>query len=280
MSETGSSGASSAVTGVRWAVLLGNTMCRVALMDGVEVMDALAFTHAELQSHATAERLRAFRDRNARYGMTVGGPAGGAGAHPSAGLCSVVPPREAEVMELFDAAGLPVPHRIHPAISPVFPSRYRSMDTLGADRYCAVLAARHRYGAPAIVVDCGTATTVNVLDGDGVFLGGAIAPGVETALRALHTRTAQLPSLDLPAEPPLIGTDTAGCMQSGAVHGSRFAIAGMVDALKKLTGDSTPVILTGGNAPLLLAAGLAVTPMRHDPHLCFRGIIFHLLFTA
>jgi type III pantothenate kinase len=253
------------VTGMRLAVLLGNTSCRVAWMDGAEVVDELRLSHAALRERATAERLRA---------MHAGR------ACEAAGFCSVVPPREAEVLELFAAAGLPVPRRVTPAITPFFPSRYRSMTTLGADRYCAVLAARVLVGAPAIAVDCGTATTVNVVDRDGSFLGGAIAPGVDVALRALHAHTAQLPPLDPAAVPPLIGTDTATCMRSGAVQGSRFAIAGMVEAIKNLTGDSTPVLITGGGAPGLLAAGLAETSMRHDPHLCFRGVIFHLLFTA
>jgi type III pantothenate kinase len=154
------------------------------------------------------------------------------------------------------------------------------MDTLGADRYCGVLAARMAYGAPAIVVDCGTATTVNVIEADGCFLGGVIAPGVETALRALHERTAQLPAVDLSKNVPLIGADTEESMRAGAVHFSRFAVEGLVAGMKMLIGESTPLILTGGNAPVLLAAGLVCDPMIHDEKLLFRGVVFHLLFTT
>jgi type III pantothenate kinase len=152
------------------------------------------------------------------------------------------------------------------------------MDTLGADRFCAVLAARELYGAPVVVVDCGTATTVNVVDGEGVFLGGSIAPGVQTALRALHEHTAQLPALSA-EDVAVIGSDSASSMRSGAVHFSRFAVEGMIREVHRVTGAGTPVLLTGGNAPVLLGAGLVLPGMRHDPNLLFRGVIFYLHFT-
>jgi type III pantothenate kinase len=253
------------VTGLRLAVLLGNTTCRIAMMDGIECVEELRFSHGELSDLMSAWMLRDIcRDRVPKEAV----------------MCSVVPSLEAEVEVLFEAAELPVPRRVLPAESAFFPTRYRSMDTLGADRYCGALAARLLYGAPAIVVDCGTATTVGVVDADGSFLGGAIAPGVETALRTLHARTAQLPSVDLAREVPLIGTDTEESMRSGAVHFSRHAVEGVVRELKKNTGDSTPLILTGGNAPVLLGAGLLAEPLVHDEKLCFRGSIFHLLLTT
>lgn len=249
----------------RLAVVLGNTTCRIALMAGLSCEDEIVFSHDELSAGDSPARLREFcRGRELRQ----------------SGLCSVVPPKEANVLQLFERAGLLPPERVRPAASAFFPTRYRSMDTLGADRYCGVLAARMDYGAPAIVVDCGTATTVNVIDADGSFLGGVIAPGVETALRAMHERTAQLPAVDLARSVPLIGGDTEACMRAGAVHFSRFAVEGMAAGMKKLIGDSSPLILTGGNAPVLLAAGLVCDPMHHDEKLLFRGVIFHLLFTA
>ncbi len=79
--------------------------------------------------------------------------------------------------------------------------------------------------------------------------------------------------------PPLIGADTAGSMRAGAVHFTRYAVEGMVRAIKKQTGDDTPLIVTGGNAPILLGAGLHCAPQEHDEHLLFRGVIYHLLFT-
>ncbi|MBE0643160.1 MAG: type III pantothenate kinase [Bacteroidetes bacterium] len=255
----------SPLTGTRLAVVLGNTTCRMALMDGTEPRAAFVMSHAELMTEdASLARIRAL--------------CGGEEVE-EAGLCSVVPKLESLIGNLLQAAGITRLQAVRPAASSFFPTEYRSMDTLGADRYCGVLAARERYGAPVIVVDCGTATTINVVDARGVFLGGAIAPGVETALRALHERTAQLPFAEISKKDvPLIGGDTGESLRSGALHFNRYALEGMVAEMKKHIGDKTPLILTGGNAPVLLAAGLRCAPQVFDAELLFRGIIFHLLF--
>jgi len=233
-------------------------------MEGLEARGTLVLSHDELREPAAIERLRELCG-NARV--------------EEAGLCSVVPSREDAVAQLVrEAAGADLT-AVRPAASSFFPSAYRSMETLGADRYCGALAARARYGAPVIVVDCGTATTVNVVDERGVYLGGVIAPGVETALRALGDRTAQLPNLELEKKiTPLIGGSTEESMYAGAVHFSRFAVEGAVAAIKDKIGDKTPLILTGGNALILLAAGLLCDPQEYDEELLFRGVIFYLLF--
>ncbi len=265
-------------SGLRLAVLLGNTTCRMALMDGIEVRRRLVFSHAELSAPEAGERVREL--------------CGGAVVE-EAGLCSVVPGLESSVEVLLQAAGLAPPRRVVPGVSAFFPSRYRSMGTLGADRYCGVLAAKEKYGVPLIVVDCGTATTINVVDRDGVFLGGAIAPGVMTMLRAMHEHTAQLPPL-FPGSTmeelsdntllqkessSMIGEDTASSMRSGSAFFTRFAVEGMAAEVKNLIGDKTPLVLTGGNALILLGAGLHCKPQVFDEDLLLRGIIFFLLFT-
>lgn len=263
----------------RLAVVLGNTNCRVALMDGLEIRDELVLRTADLGAEDQPVRLREFA---------------GGGVVREAGLCSVVPRREGDVRALFAAAALPEPRPVRPSSSSFFPTAYRSMDTLGADRYCGVLAAHVLYGAPAMVVDCGTATTVNILDAEGTFLGGMIAPGVETALRALYERTAQLPDTRLSDTPladtplpdtPLVGRDTAECMRSGALHFTRLAVEGVARELQNSSGDKTLIILTGGNAPLLAAAmgggaGVDACVHRVDAKLLFRGVLFHLLLTS
>jgi type III pantothenate kinase len=293
-------------SGFRVAAVLGNTTCRFALMEGLEVRGSIVLAHAELGDSGTVERLRWMCAAASAASTAATGSA--EERIVEAGVCSVVPSLERALDDLLRDIGIARRRAVRPAAAAFFPSRYRSMDALGADRYCGALAARQRYGAPVIVADCGTATTLNVVDRDGVFLGGAIAPGVETALRALHERTAQLPlpsaQLPLPSThlsvpsaqfpaasaadsaeagvgvPPLIGADTAGSMRAGAVHFTRYALEGMVRAIKKQTGDDTPLIVTGGNAPLLLGAGLLCAPQEHDAHLLFRGVIYHLLLTS
>lgn len=249
------------------AVALGNTTCRLAWMEGDRVRRTRVFDHAALGDGRAAAALRADAAEGAFDGVEA------------AGICSVVPPLLPQVETLLKDAGCPVPRLVRPMTAPWFPSRYRSMETLGADRFSAVLAARQRAEGPLVVVDCGTATTVNVVDRAGDFRGGAIAPGVQTAFAALHEHTAQLPALQA-ADVPLLGDDSASCIRSGVVHFSRLALEGMLRAMEEITGPDAPVFLTGGNAPVLLAAGLSLPHCSHDPELLSRGIIFFLHFTT
>jgi type III pantothenate kinase len=189
------------------------------------------------------------------------------------GVCSVVPHLADRIAEVLAVLGADV-ESVDVVRGPL-PLRYRTPATLGADRYCAALAARELYGAPVILVDCGTALTINVVDGDGYFLGGAIAPGIGTAFRAMHEGTAQLPHLDA-AEVPLVGGDTAESMRSGVLHLYRRGVAGMLHDMKNQTGHHTPVVLTGGDAALLAEGGVAHT--ARDENILLRGIIFYLLF--
>ena len=252
---------------MRLAVLLGNTTCRFAWMDGEKVRRTRVFAHDALI------------DGRAGAQCAVDAAEGAFDGIEAVGICSVVPVLQPQVESLLRAVGCPAARTVRPVAASWFPSRYRSMDTLGADRFCAVLAARTQlHGGPAIVIDCGTATTVNVVDRAGDFRGGAIAPGIGTAFAALHTHTAQLPALEA-AQVPLLGDDTASCIRSGVLHFARMAIEGMVSSLEEITGPDAPIIVTGGNAPVLLAAGLSLPRCSHDPDLLFRGIIFFLLLT-
>lgn len=252
---------------MRLAVVLGNTTCRLAWMDGDAVRRTRVFDHRALEDGRAEEQCVADAAEGAFEGVEA------------AGICSVVPALEPQVDALLRLAGCPAARYVRPVAASWFPSRYRSMDTLGADRYCAVLAARKLAGGgPAVVIDCGTATTVNVIDRAGDFRGGAIAPGVGTAFASLHAHTAQLPALEA-AEVALLGDDTASCIRAGVLHFGRMALEGMVTALQEVTGPDAPVFLTGGNAPVLLGAGLSLPRCAHDPDLLFRGVIFFLHFT-
>ncbi|MDT8325315.1 MAG: type III pantothenate kinase [Bacteroidota bacterium] len=251
----------------RLAVLLGNTTCRLAWMDGDAVLRTRVFDHAAVGDGRAAEALQADAAEGAFDEVEA------------AGICSVVPSLQPKVESLLTTAGCPAARVVRPITATWFPSRYRSMDTLGADRFCAVLAARQRVRGPLVVIDCGTATTVNVVDRAGDFRGGAIAPGVGTSFAALHEHTAQLPVLAA-APTPLIGDDSASCIRAGVLHFTRIALEGMLREAGEITGPDAPVFLTGGNAPVLLGAGLSLPHCTHDPELLFRGVIFFLHFTA
>jgi type III pantothenate kinase len=122
---------------------------------------------------------------------------------------------------------------------------------IGPDRIVNAAAVRALYGVPAIVIDFGTATTFDVVDGDGGYLGGAIAPGIWLAHDALVSRAARLVTVDLTAPPAAIGRNTQHAMQSGLFLGYVGLIEGLVARITAELGeDDVKVIATGGLAPI------------------------------
>jgi type III pantothenate kinase len=141
---------------------------------------------------------------------------------------------------------------------------------VGADRLVNALAAYEEFGGPGIVVDFGTATSFDVFSGRGEFLGGAIAPGVATSLRALSLRGAQLPRIELATPKQPIGRSTIEAMRSGAVFGFAGAVDRIVEEITSELGGTPTVVATGGLAPSVLDACRTIT--RHDPWLTLKGL--------
>lgn len=129
--------------------------------------------------------------------------------------------------------------------------------TVGADLICACVAANSLYGNPSLVIDMGTATKMMVIDSSGTFIGVSIIPGVNIALKALASGTAQLPQISLEAPKSVIGKNTADCMRSGAVFGNASMIDGMIDRFNAEMGCELKTIATGG---------LAATIIKHCRH--------------
>lgn len=130
--------------------------------------------------------------------------------------------------------------------------KYDHVGELGSDRIVGAAAAYHFYGAPVIVVDFGSATTFNLVTGEGVYIGGAIAPGIKTATESLVTTAAKLPRIELTAPKNIVGTSTRSCMQSGIIYGYAGLVKYMVDkysALPQMHGAK--VIATGGLSELV-----------------------------
>jgi len=144
---------------------------------------------------------------------------------------------------------------------------------IGSDRIAACEAALCKYPLPAIVFDFGTATTINVIDKDGKYLGGSILPGLLTGAKALSSNTALLPLLSVPAEQtelvPLIGTNTMECIQSGTIHGNAAMFDGMIARISQQVGGAT-VIATGGYAKYVLP--LCCSTYVYDEHLLITGL--------
>lgn len=139
--------------------------------------------------------------------------------------------------------------------------RMKNPTGLGADRLLNAVAGISKYGAPLVIVDLGTAITLDVVSPDGAYIGGAIAPGMELGMESLFSHTAKLPQISLEAPDHYIGGDTIEAIQSGIVYGS----VGMVDALLlgifKELGCSCHVVATGGNAALFAEHSKLITTM-------------------
>jgi type III pantothenate kinase len=123
-------------------------------------------------------------------------------------------------------------------------------EEVGADRLINSIAVHDRYPGAAIVVDFGTATTFDVVDAEGNYRGGVIAPGINLSLHALEEAAAKLPSVAIRATAKVIGTNTVACMQSGIFWGYVGLIEGLVARIKAEFGAPMSVIVTGGLAPL------------------------------
>ena len=124
--------------------------------------------------------------------------------------------------------------------------------SVGADIICACVAAHNLYGSPSLVVDMGTATKMMVMNSSGAFIGVSIIPGVNIALKALASGTAQLPQISLEAPGSVIGKNTIDCMRSGVVYGNASMIDGMIDRFNDEMGEKLKVIATGGLASTIV----------------------------
>ena len=144
--------------------------------------------------------------------------------------------------------------------------------TVGADRLINTLAASRLYARDAIVVDMGTATTFDCITTDGVFLGGVIAPGIQTSAETLSRRTSKLPATELVVPTRVIGKRTEECIRAGVLFGAADAIDGIVGRIKKSwPRTQVPmVIATGGFAETM--ATLCTSFDRVEPYLTLQGL--------
>jgi len=149
---------------------------------------------------------------------------------------------------------------------------YKNPREVGADRIANAVAAREQFGSPAIVMDCGTATTFDIVSPEGHYAGGLILPGMELALTALCRRAARLPEVSFGRTDTLIGRDTVSSMQTGSYWGMVEALSGIIRRLHALTGyEGAPVIATGGQSAVMIEDIPGIT--EHRPRLTLEGLL-------
>jgi type III pantothenate kinase len=184
-------------------------------------------------------------------------------------ICSGVPRVTAELRQMteryFGFAALV----LEPGVRTGMPILYDNPKEVGPDRIANAVGAYDLYGGPTIVVDFGTATTVEAISADGEYLGGAIFPGVEIAMDALFGRAAGLRRVELQAPKHVIGKSTAESVQSGALYGFSAQVDGLVDRFVAELGECT-VVSTGGLADLI--SPHARTVQHFEPWLTLYGL--------
>ena len=166
-------------------------------------------------------------------------------------VCSGVPRVEAMVLAALDEYWNIRPLVVSPDLTTGIEILYAPPDSLGPDRLANAVAARDLIGAPALVVDCGTATNFDVIAADGAYLGGAIAPGLRTFEESLYARAPQLPRVPLQAPARAVGDTTRASLQSGLIFGYAELVDGLVARLRRELSTDAPVVATGGLASLI-----------------------------
>lgn len=186
-------------------------------------------------------------------------------------LCSVVPALTHNWEKVCERSFGVSPHIVSSAnCAHLLNIDATSFKELGADRVADAVAAKAIFGSPVIVVDFGTATNMEIIDEDGAFVGGVIAPGVESSMRSLMTRAALLRAVELEDPGVSIGRDSSEAIQIGVVVGEAARVDGLIDRIQEELGYSTKVVATGGLAHRIAPLSRAITEV--DVELTLQGL--------
>lgn len=185
-------------------------------------------------------------------------------------ISSVVPP----VLNSFKTAIRKLTGRtplvVGPGIKTGLNIRMDNPAEVGSDLIVAAVAAIADHGAPLLLVDMGTATTITAVDSTGSFIGGCICPGVKISMEALTGRTAQLPGISLDEPVVAIGKNTRDCMRSGIMFGAAGQIDGLLDRMEAELKTPAKIVMTGGISKFILP--LCRHEMIYERNLMLKGL--------
>ena len=221
------------------AIDVGNTQTQVGMFRGDELVEhwRLATDH-----EATADELAA------ELASLLSLSELGLRDVEAAIVSSVVPALAQEFERLVERYVGGKGALVGPWLKTGMPIRIDRPQELGADRLVNAVAAYERCGGACIVVDFGTSTNYDVVSGEGEYLGGVLAPGVEISIEALAQRAARLFKVELEAPPQVIGKSTAAALQSGVIYGFAGQVDAIVGRLREELGEEATAIATGGLA--------------------------------
>ena len=167
-------------------------------------------------------------------------------------ISSVVPPLTGIIRKAVEKIIGIKPMVVGPGIKTGLNILMDNPKTVGADLIVDAVAGISEYGAPLVIIDMGTATTISVVDKDKNYVGGMIIPGIRVSMDSLVNRTSQLPRIGFDVPEKVVGTNTIDCMKSGIIHGNAAMLDGMVDRIEIELGYSVKVVATGGLAGVVI----------------------------
>ena len=185
-------------------------------------------------------------------------------------IASVVPPLNNVVKAAMEKLLHISPLLVGPGVKTGLNILMDNPGQLGSDLVVNAVAGLQYYGAPIIMIDMGTATTISVVDEKKNYIGGMILPGVKVSLESLVNRTSQLPRISLEAPKKVIGKNTIDCMKSGIVMGQAACLDGMIDRIWEELGYQTGVVATGGLAGSIVP--YCKKMIIHDNELTLKGL--------
>ncbi len=245
---------------------IGNTNICAGVYDGTKLMHAWRFASNRLKT--ADEYIILIRDFFAAAKLQ---PV----LMDAAILASVVPPLvpvfEEVCHELFGHKPKIVKHEMNLGLK----IKTKHPEEVGADRLVNAVAGFHQYGGPILIVDFGTATTVDAVSKRGEYLGGAILPGLVISIEALVARTAKLPRIEMAKPRKPIGDSTLEAMRSGIYYGTIGQVRELIRALGKSLGGKPKVVATGGLSSWIPAREVGIHHI--EPHLTLEGLrLIHL----
>ncbi|HEY6906907.1 MAG TPA: type III pantothenate kinase [Ignavibacteriaceae bacterium] len=213
---------------------IGNSRIKTGIFSGDNLINSLAFNNVE-------QVIDLYSDKDISF----------------TGISSVVPERSARLLSSLDSKSFPF-HLISSESKLNLRMKYRTPESLGSDRLCSAEGAylmngKMRENEIIVTIDFGTATTINIVEYPGAFIGGVIAPGINMMGEALHSYTASLPEAEVSEFNDIIGDSTKSSIASGLLNSSLGLINRVLDTLnRRYSSNTQKIFITGGNAEMLI----------------------------